>query len=605
MNILRPLLAWSAIILVSFLALAPVSGQVHDWRNQRNGDLIYSNGYCDQPYVVVLKNRKWLVVFTTGASGEGSERQHIVSSNSQDQGKTWSQAVNIEEPGPEAASWAMPYLTNYGRVYVFYDYNGDKIHGLRDKQNIRADMLGWYCYKYSDNDGATWSKRYRLPITNKAVDRNNDWQGKVQIQWGIGKPVNVDKGMMFAFTKIGRYMLDDSEGWFIRCDNINTEKNPGKLLWKQLPDGDAGLKNKALGPINAEQNIFQMKDGSIYCMERTISGHPAEAYSRDGGKSWTVPQVPKYLNGIALKNPRACPRIWKCKNGKYLFWYHNNGSWKFRPSRNPAWVSGGIEKNGEIQWSQPEILLYEEDPDGRMSYPDLVEQDGRYWVTETNKEQAKCNEIPVTFLQKLWSQSDIHDSATDGLVATWNTNQLRPDTSFTIDKQKYARGFTVDMVLELGDLASGQEVLTAGTPGGKAVVLRTGDYGSIEIIISDGVTTDKWSSDPGLIPAFGSHEVTVIVDNGPKIIQFVVDGIVCNGRDFRQYGWGRYTANMQNFVFGNIRIGQFAKGMGRPAGNLNLLRLYNRPLMNTEAIGNYRSHFDTALQTDHLQTWKK
>ncbi len=46
-----------------------------------------------------------------------------------------------------------------------------------------------------------------------------------------------------------------------------------------LPSGQSGLKSGKLGPVNAEQNIFQMNSGAIYCMYRTISGYPAESYS--------------------------------------------------------------------------------------------------------------------------------------------------------------------------------------------------------------------------------------------------------------------------------------------------------------------------------------
>jgi hypothetical protein len=576
--------------LIGLLACTlEVGAQETDWRNVRNGYMISTNGYCDQPYVVVLKNRKWLVVFTTGEGKEGTGGQHIVASVSEDQGKTWSNPVQIEKPGKESASWAMPYLTTYGRVYVFYDYNGDKIHELNGRQNIREDMMGWYCYKYSDDEGLTWSERYRLDVPNKPVDENNDWKGKVQIQWGIGKPVNVDKGMMFSFSKIGKYMLDNSEGWFFRCDNINTEKNVAKLKFRMLPDGEKGLKNEALGPINAEQNIFQMNDGSIYCMERTISGHPAEAYSRDGGKTWTLPQVPSYDNGIALKNPRACPRIWKCKNGKYLFWYHNNGSWNFK-SRNPAWVSGGIEKNGKIIWTQPEILLYEEEVDKRMSYPDLIEQDGKYWVTETNKEEAKCNAVPAMFFDKLWSQFDIRSFTREGMISQWSAGQLVPDQVVTAPQADYAKGFTLNLRINLEDLGPDQPVVFTKSGNGKTVEVKTASYGSIIITLNDGVHTDSWQSDPGLMPAFGEHDISIIVDNGPKIIQFVVDGTVCNGRDFRQYGWTHFNADMRDFVFQDILIGRLSQGQIRPVGKLTGLTLYNRPLMNTEAIGNYRSY---------------
>lgn len=578
-------------ICLSLLLITPMDAQSSDWRNVKHGSQIYTNGYCDQPYVVVLNNGTWLCVFTTNAGHEGTGGQHIVCCTSKDKGKFWSDPVKIEEPGKESASWSMPYLTDYGRVYVFYDYNGDKIHELNGKKNIREDMLGWYCYKYSEDEGKTWSKRYRLDVRKTTADLNNDWKGEVQIMWGIGKPVDVDNGMMFAFTKIGKYMIDCSEGWFFRCDNINTEKDPEKLKWVMLPESQNGLKNETLGPINAEQNVFQMHNGTIYCMYRTISGYPAESYSYDGGKTWTMPGVPVYENGIELKNPRACPRIWKCKNGKYLFWYHNNGGWNFN-GRNPAWISGGIEKDGKILWGQPEILLYEDEIGIRMSYPDLIEQDGKYWITETNKENARCHEIPEDFFNMIWSQPERKIITTEGLLKEWSEKELITEATLHLPSKNqydFQRGFTLDFRIELGDLDPGQVILSVRSENGKQIELRTGEYGSVEIVLKDGNNSDSWNSDPGLINAYGEHCVSVIVDNGPKIIQFVIDGIVCNGRDFRQFGWSRFVANMEDFNFDNIDVGELASGQIRPKGRLTNLRIYNRPLMNTELIGNHRN----------------
>lgn len=578
-------------ILVQLIISIPLFAQNSDWRNAKYGDPIYTNGYCDQPYVVALENGKWLCVFTTNEGHEGSGGQHIVCCISTDKGKTWSQPVKIENPGVESASWAMPYLTDYGRVYVFYDYNGDKIHNLGNRKNIREDMLGWYCYKYTDDEGSTWSERHRLDVRKTNVDLINDWAGKVQIMWGIGKPVDVDGGMMFGFTKIGRYTSYNSEGWFFRCDNINTEKDVTKLKWVNLPESENGVKNEALGPINSEQNIFQMGNGSIYCMLRTISGHSAESYSYDGGKSWTLPVPPKYTNGIELKNPRACPRIWKCKNGKYLFWYHNHGGKDFN-SRNPAWISGGIEKDGKIIWSQPEILLYEDEVDVRMSYPDLIEQDGGYWITETNKEDARCHTIPDGFFDIIWSQFERDAVTQDNLIASWNDNEIQSNGTLTIpqsDNGQYKSGFTFDFRIKLGDISPGQVFFTSKVQEGKEIILQTGEYGSVEIIIKDGENIEKWNSDPGLINAYGEHSVAVSVDNGPQIIQFVVDGTVCNGRDFRQYGWTRYKSNLENIIFNKIIVGDLLRGQIRSQGHLTNLRIYNRPLMNTEIIGNHKN----------------
>ncbi len=589
----RILLFSGSVLLSIFLhLLSPLNAQYYDWRDAKNGVPIYTSGYIDQPYVVVLKDRSWLVVFTTGEGAEGTGGQHIVASLSKDQGKTWSVPVRIEEPGAESKSWAMPYLTDFGRVYVFYDYNGDKIHSLGDKKNIREDMLGWYCYKYSDDNGKTWSKRYRLPVRITDVDKHNDWNGKVQILWGIGKPIDLDNGMMFAFTKIGIYMLEDNEGWFFRCKNINQEKNPDNLIWENLPNGEKGLKNVDLGGVNEEQNIVQLSDGNVYCMHRTISGFPAESYSYDRGDTWTLPQIPRYYDGRKIKHPRACPRIWKCENGKYIFWHHFNGTWDFM-NRNPAWVSGGIEKDGKIIWSQPEILIYEEDPAIRMSYPDLVEQDGRYWVTETNKEHGRCHEIPAAFFNTLWSQFDINEVCKKGLILSAGEKEVIPGKEIQVPSFKqteYAQGFTIDIVASICDLRPGQEILSVRDQSGKTIQITTEDFGAIGMKVSDGQNVYKFVSDAGIIKAFGDNSVSISLDNNSRIVQFVINGIVNDGDNYRQFGWSRFNGNIDQFGPAVMKTGSLITGQLRPRSAVKLVRIYNHPLLNTEIIGNHRSN---------------
>jgi hypothetical protein len=235
----------------------------------------------------------------------------------------------------------MPLLTPSGRVYVFYDYNGDRVDTLGERTGIRADMLGWYVYKYSDDHGRTWSeKRWRLPVRHTEYDRINDWNGEVQMFWGIGKPIIVEDRVYLGFSKIGKYLVDLSEGWFFRSDNLLGEPDPDKHEWVMLPDGDVGLRSPD-GPIAEEQNLVALSDGVLYTAYRTVAGFVCHAYSRDGGHSWTEPAYATYTpGGRRIKNPRACPRLWQAKNGKYLLWYHNHGGKDFQ-HRNPAWLTGG------------------------------------------------------------------------------------------------------------------------------------------------------------------------------------------------------------------------------------------------------------------------
>lgn len=582
------LISW----IISSIASMAQSGS-YDFRDRRNGKPIYQSGYIDQPYVVVLDSGEWLCVFTTGAGAEGTGGQHIVSTVSTDKGKTWSKPVRIEEPSAESASWAMPYKTQYGRIYVFYDYNGDKIHSMNFMDNIREDMLGWYCFKFSDDKGKTWSKRYRLPVRTTAVDRKNDWAGKVQIMWGIGKPINVGaQGMMFGFTKLGKYMLEDGEGWFMRCDNINAERDPEKLKWVNYPEGDHGLRNPDFGPVQEEQNIVEMSNGTLYCMYRTVMGHPAESYSYDGGKTWTLPQIPNYYTGNPIKHPRACPRIFKTKGDRYLFWHHVNGGTDFE-NRNPVWISGGIEVNGKIVWSQPEILIYAPGlSKERMSYPDLIEQDGRYWITETNKVQGLCHEVDPDFFSNLWGQFQLATVATKGLVINQRGPELinREFDLPAIEEPSKGLGFTIDLVANITRLKEGEVICESRDKDGKGYWLEMGANYSVKFTMSDGVKSTSWTSDAGVIKFFGTTEISLMVDYRAKIISYVINGIFNDGGKERIFGWGRLDADMGPVSTRKIRIGDISIGGGLRGNNVvKAFRYYNRPLTVTECIGNYRS----------------
>ncbi len=559
------LLCWAALIcLACNLTMAATPGEDQTWSEPRffpSGTPIFANGYCDQPYVVLLPDGAWLCVFTTGSGREGAGGQHIVATRSRDEGKAWSEPVKIEpETGP-VASWAMPYVTSFGRVYVFYDYNGDRIGRLpNSEQKIRDDMIGWYCYKFSDDGGLTWSPRYRLPVRTTACDRGNQWGGEVQVLWGIGKPQRLrDGGMIFGFTKLGKYMLDDGEGWFFRCDNINTERDPRKLVWKNLPEGEHGLRHPEFGSVQEEHNLVELSDGTLYCVYRTTNGFCAESISRDGGASWSLPRKMRYANGDVIPNPRACPRLFKCASGRFLFWFENNHSRSF-DHRNPAWLAGGIENSdGEISWSQPEILIYSDDSSyhsGRFSYPDLIETDGRYWITCTNKVAARVFSIDPQLLHGLWAQVDpdleprakslTPDAGWDATelvggeisLATWNRNSYVP--GFWIDPSRRDKSLSLQFTVRLESLAHGQVLFDARTDGNDGLVIATAENERIQATFKSGANETVWRTDKGLVKPGKVHRITVILDNGPGVIMGLVDGRLCDGDSQDGFGWHRY-----------------------------------------------------------------
>ena len=509
------------------LLVAVVQAADTDPRNIRNGLAIPDEGYCDQPYVVVTRSGGWLCTMTTGQGKEGQKGQHIVATTSRDQGRTWSPLVDIEPADGPEASWVTPLVVPSGRVYAFYTYNGDNVTTLRGKA-VRADTHGWYCYRFSDDEGKTWSPRRRIPLPLSACDRQNDFDGKQQMFWGIDKPKIAGDSVYFAFTKLGKFFLQEGEGWLVRSDNILTEADPEKLRFEILPEGDRGLRSDYFGSVQEEHNLVPLSGNGLYCVYRTTLGFPCHTYSRDGGRTWDPPSPMTYATpGRVVKNPRACPKLFRTANGKYLFWFHNNSGKSFE-GRNPVWLCGGVERDGRIQWSQPEIVLYDPDPKTRMSYPDLVEQDGHYWFTETQKTVARVHEVDAKLIDGLWAQLErravsrsIHDSE---------------------------EGVGVHFWFKLEDLAPGVEIVDRRDEARRGFVVKTAEFAAVRIEVNDGANEICFESDRGVLTPNRPHHVAFLLDAGPQIIMCLVDGVLCDGGPDRTQGWEQFRLKTSKVV---------------------------------------------------------
>jgi hypothetical protein len=248
-----------------------------------------------------------------------------------------------------------------------------------------------------------------------------------------------------------------------------------------------------------------------------------------------------------------------------------------------------------IEWSQPEILLYDDDPYIRMSYPDLVEEGGDFFVTETQKTVGRTHLIPGALVGGLFNQWDNRAVATNGLalnlagtsplpaqaampqLPALNRRDTKSEDQRGIDLRA---GFSVDLWLRLETLAAGQPLLDSRDAEGKGLLLATDANGSLRITLNDGRAECAWSSDQGLLTAGGTHHAVITVDGGPKIITFVVDGVLCDGGDQRQFGWGRFSPD--------LRTPQGAPQLAlHPA--VQALRLYTRALRTSEAVGNFKA----------------
>ncbi|MFA7673721.1 MAG: sialidase family protein [Clostridia bacterium] len=564
-----------------------------DWRNIRNGKPIPREQYTDQPYVAVADDGTWVCVLTTASGHEGSAGEHIGITRSKDMGESWTPLYFLEASDtPESAYGVLLKIPN-GRIYCFYNFNKDNVREVicrSEHLNHRVDMQGYLVFRYSDDCGVTWSDRYEIPVRESKIDRENPYGGKLRMFWTVSKPFIRQGTGYVVIHKIGD-MLTISEGWMVACENICTETDPKKLRWQTLPDSDVGLITPFGGGLIAEeQSMCVLSDGSIYCVYRSIDGHPVDCYSRDGGHTWEQPKYKQYDDLRLFRHPRAANFVWKCENGRYLYWYHNNGGRTY-VNRNPVFVSMGIEGDSEkgkyIRWSQPEILLYDDDPHIRMSYPDLIQDKGRFFITETQKVDARVHEIPKVFVDKLWEQFDIDEKCDRELVgeSVGDTYMVMPklqmlsmaDSSLsafaTVNKET---GFTLEFWLHMEDR---NQILFDSRKDGKGILVEEMKYGTVRIFINDGLSEASWTCDEGMLKGEGIHHIAIIADGAARIISYIIDGKYNDGGTQREFGFGRFSPYFRDVNGNDTAV--ISRSVRR-------LRIYGTALMTTEVIGNGR-----------------
>ncbi len=548
----------------------------NEWRNAECGKVIPTVHYCDQPYVVKTGDGAWLCCVTTGAGHEGEPGQHVLTQRSLDMGKTWQDAVKVEPDCPYENSYAGLLKGPAGRVFIFYNHNTDNVREalfMDGKSTFsRVDSLGHFVYKYSDDHGLSWSpERYDIPFRLFRCDRENVYGGKLCYFWNVGHPFAHEGAAYVPLTKIGRmspvgFFFQD-EGVLLRSPDLLTLADPGRASWETLPDGDTGLRTPPGGGTVAEEHNFTvLGDGSFHDTYRTNDGAPCEAYSRDGGHTWPLVRWMRHPDGRELKHIRAANFVWRCANGKYLYWFHNHGGRKFiDPStawgdRNPVWLAPGVEADTPegrmIQWGEPELLLYHGDVRKGMSYPDMIEDGGRYFFTETDKTTARTHEVPAEFLNKMWDALegrpiDIAAKELEGNVLP----ELCGGGGFALEFEVTEPGVVFDSTG-----VDGRGVRVEWTPE-RRIVFSIDDSRQEARAVSQRV--------PEL------RKAVIIVDGGPGVISFVVDGRLLDGGDEFEFGWRRFNPQMRSCV---------NPAPWRTGDAVKKFRVWDAALMTAEAV---------------------
>jgi predicted neuraminidase len=291
------------------------------------------------PQVARLGNDQLFTVWSASAKKPGPGK--VYGSFSTDEGKTWS-APKLLMSDP-AKLMADPNIL----------VDGDKVFVFSTKVNLPNKIdKSWTIATRSDDNGATWSDLYEIPIPRQYVagKQHNgivlrDGTYLVGIAW--------DKWPEMGMVARTEGEMDLTAGVLASKDGKTWTLHGGlhATYDKLTPGGTNGL---------CEPSLVELDNGEIFMLLRSGSTHHYESRSGDGGLTWSTPK-PSSLPGH--NTPTAILRLREDPREIVAVW--NNSPLTRYP------LSVARSSDGGKTWSAPRIIAK---TDGlQVSYPGVTQ----------------------------------------------------------------------------------------------------------------------------------------------------------------------------------------------------------------------------------------
>jgi hypothetical protein len=315
--------------------------------NGIQGQVIHRNfvGGLYETRAVKTPGGDYLLMFPDGghygaAGKSGKKVNNMVAYRSKDNGKTWIGPTVAFDIDYNQHGFVPLIPKEKKRIYAF---GTQPIWGMYEPDKPGLQENAPIGYRYSDDDGNTWSEvRIIRPVNDP------DYRGM--------------SVMRMCETDAGTWILGSHEGdWsykpLMTRQYLLRSEDQGKT-WTLLP----GIRHGGwlAGCFNRmdEGRPVNLGDGKVFLMTRTPEGHLWGAWSEDDGKTWTYPKP------TSLIHPDAPPMLFKLSDDKTLIAFHHNSSrmqtadltvGSQHYDRAELWFSTSTD--GGHTWSEPRFLL--------------------------------------------------------------------------------------------------------------------------------------------------------------------------------------------------------------------------------------------------------
>ena len=90
--------------------------------------------------------------------------------------------------------------------------------------------------------------------------------------------------------------------------------------------------------------------------------------------------------------------------------------------------------------------------------------------------------------------------------------------------------------------------------------------------------------------------IVVNVDGGPRIVSFIVNGRFCDGGEYRQFGWQRFSP-----CFKHVNWRKTWEAGKSPKVKLRQLKVHNRFIMTAQAVRNWIGSY----AENNVEIWRQ
>ena len=284
----------------------------------------------------IVESKDVLMTAWYGGTEEGA--RDVVIWYSRNEGKGWSKPEEVANGVHDDTRIQYPlwnpvlFRPGSGPLLLFYKEGPDPAEW-------------WGMYKYSDDNGKTWSRPKRLPS-------------------GIYGPIRSKPVELFDGTILAGSSTED-QGWRVHMER--TKRPLSDQAWSRTPPLNRSLDFAAIQPT-----IIPWADDNIQVLCRTKQESITECWSGDRGQTWTR------MKPTELPNPNSGIEAVLLKDGRALLVYNHT-------TEGRGVLNVAVTPNGR-EWLAAMVL--ENTAGAEFSYPAAVQSaDRMVHITYTWKRQ--------------------------------------------------------------------------------------------------------------------------------------------------------------------------------------------------------------------------